>query len=42
MKKYEELEIEVIRFDEEDIILTSGGDDVPPTTGVETPEIPLS
>ena len=32
MKKYEELEMEVITFDSEDVITTSGG--------VETPEVP--
>ena len=28
-KKYEELELEVVRFDAEDMIATSGGSDIP-------------
>ena len=28
MEKYEDLEIEVVVFDAEDVIITSGGDDV--------------
>ena len=34
MEVYEKLEMEVIEFDTEDVITTSGGD-------VETPEVPI-
>ncbi len=42
MKKeaYEALELEVIRFDTEDIITTSGEDTVPTITDFEAPAAP--
>ncbi len=33
MEKYEELKMEVVVFEEEDVILTSGGDDAGPLVG---------
>ena len=36
MEKYEHLEIEVITFDTEDVITTSGGNENP----IETPDLP--
>ncbi len=37
-KDYEELDLEIIRFDAEDVIVTSpngdGGDEIPPKPGV--------
>jgi len=33
MKKYESLEIEIVKFDVEDIITASGGDNVEPGEG---------
>ena len=38
MEKYEELEMEIIVFAEEDVIVTSGGEDTEkPTEGPEAP-----
>ena len=40
MKAYEELKIEVIAFDNEDVIVTSGYDETSETTALELPFVP--
>lgn len=42
MKTYEELKIEVIAFDNEDVIVTSVYDETSETTALELPFVPAS